>query len=135
MTTEKLPFRLKSLEATFANGRFGFYPPELEALQARIKAFPAIERAWLFGSRSMGTYAEGADVDLALQGGQVNRQTLLRLKDSLEEAFFPLSFDLLHYDTLHHKGLLQHIDHWGIDLLSLSVADGSSVSYEEKGKG
>ena len=123
MASEQIPFRLKPLENTAANLRFGFYPAELKWMIGILHRFPAIESALIFGSRSMGTYREHADVDLAIQGKGVDRQTVLRLKTTLEEAFFPLSFDVIHYDTLDHSGLLEHIDRWGVDLLRLSLED------------
>lgn len=111
--------RFKSLDDPTADTRFGFYPLELNLMIRIIADIVPLKRVFLFGSRSMGNFQEGSDVDLAIEGKQIDRRTLLRLKARLEETFFPLSFDIIHYNTIDNSSLLDHIDQWGVELTSL----------------
>lgn len=113
--------RFKPLEDPSAEISFGFYPFELNLMIRIISDIVALKRVLIFGSRSMGNFQEGSDVDLAIEGKQIDRQTLLRLKARLEETFFPLSFDIIHYDTIDNSSLREHIDQWGIELTSLAL--------------
>lgn len=108
--------RFKPLEDLSAEPRFGFYPSELNLMIRIISDVVPLKRVLIFGSRSMGNFQEGSDVDLAIEGKQIDRQTLLRLKARLEEAFFPLSFDIIHFDTIDNISLREHIDQWGVEL-------------------
>lgn len=60
-----------------------------------IARYPEIERVTLFGSRAMGTYGQGSDIDLALEGRRLERATMARLASDLDESDLPYKVDLL----------------------------------------
>src|SRR5690554_1836208 len=76
-----------------------------------LKKVPEVEEALLFGSRALGTYSPGSDVDIALKGRGVNQGTCIRLSGLLNEEL-PLvwRFDVVHYDRLSNGALKDHID-------------------------
>jgi type I restriction enzyme S subunit len=78
----------------------GFGPDGLTAQDHAIIAdavarHPKIERATLFGSRAMGTFGRGSDIDLAVEGRNLDRNTMTKLADELEESKLPYKVDLL----------------------------------------
>ena len=81
-----------------------------------LKVFPSyseIKEVIVFGSRAMGNYKDGSDIDLALKGN-VSHSTLLQLKDKLEEELpLPYQFDLVVYDQIDSQDLKNHIDTFG----------------------
>lgn len=74
-----------------------------------------IEELVLFGSRAMGNYKPGSDVDLAVKGENVDRSSIRRLSDCLnEELPLPYFFDVLDYNTIENEALKTHIDRYGV---------------------
>lgn len=83
-----------------------------------LKKVPEVEEALLFGSRALGTYSPGSDVDIALKGRGVNQGICIRLLGLLNEEL-PLvwRFDVVHYDRLSNGALKDHIDRVGLRLI------------------
>ncbi|MFD1677945.1 nucleotidyltransferase domain-containing protein [Alicyclobacillus fodiniaquatilis] len=92
----------------------GLLARDWEFIQKSLSKFPEIERAILFGSRAMGNYKRGSDVDLAIVGEKVTHKTLVELNEWLNEIFpLPYVFDILHYQTILNQELQKHIDTHG----------------------
>jgi predicted nucleotidyltransferase len=82
-----------------------------------VEAFPEIERVVLFGSRAMGNAKTGSDIDLAIYGHKVTRETASRLSAELNEHRpIPYYVDILVYAEMSHEGLKRHIDEHGREL-------------------
>ncbi len=78
-----------------------------------LSRWPEIEKASIFGSRAIGNYKNGSDVDLVVYGSQVTQQIIDHLSVQLnEELPLPYYFDIVHYDALKHKPLKDHIDQY-----------------------
>lgn len=43
---------------------FGLDPRTLSRMHGVFRAFPEVEEVMVYGSRAMGTYREGSDIDL-----------------------------------------------------------------------
>lgn len=73
-----------------------------------------IEKALIFGSRSMGNYKNGSDVDIAIFGKDITMEILNQLRIELNEKLpLPYYFDIVYYDSLEHDKLKEHIDKYG----------------------
>lgn len=84
-----------------------------------IKRFPEIEKAMIFGSRAMGNYKKGSDIDIACFGNNISLESTSRLKSILNEALpIPFFVDVLCFDTLDNTELKMHIKHFGITIYS-----------------
>ena len=64
---------------------FGLKRRDRKNILAAVSKFPEIERVKIFGSRAMGNYKKGSDVDLAIAGSQITFKTVLRLRSMLNE--------------------------------------------------
>lgn len=96
---------------------FGLIERDFYYIHKALQQFPEIERAKIYGSRALGNYKNGSDVDLAIIGKRVSRQTILRLNDVLNEVYpLPYMFDLVHYDLLNNENLKKHIDQFGEEI-------------------
>ncbi|WP_218838265.1 nucleotidyltransferase domain-containing protein [Bacillus sp. FJAT-45350] len=51
----------------------------------------SVEQALVFGSRAMGNYKKGSDVDLAIVGDNISQKVLFELNDLLKEEY-PLPY-------------------------------------------
>jgi len=86
--------------------------------QAKIRGvfsiFPAVEQAVLYGSRAMGAYRPGSDIDLTLKGRALNWRDLQQLELALDDLLLPYRFDLSLYDQIDNPDLLAHVARVGI---------------------
>ncbi len=75
-----------------------------------INGFHEIEKVLLFGSRAMGNYKPGSDIDLAIFGEKINFETVSRLHGKLNEQLpIPYFVDVVNYNAIELEGLKQHI--------------------------
>lgn len=95
---------------------------ESESYQRIVKAlsqFREIDEAIVFGSRAMGNYKKGSDIDLALLGKELTTNHIFRIRSYLnEELAIPYNVDIVHYDTVENEELKKHIDEEGKLFLS-----------------
>ena len=89
----------------------------LSELIRTVDDIPEIERVVLFGSRAMGNAKTGSDIDLAIYGHNVTRDTRSRLATELNEyRRIPYYVDVVVYADIDHDGLKRHIDEHGREL-------------------
>ncbi len=84
---------------------------QLNILQEIFAQYPQISKVVLFGSRAMGNYRNGSDVDLALYGSDL-KGPLFYIYDKLDEQL-PFFADIIAYDSITNEKLKQHIDNVG----------------------
>lgn len=83
-------------------------------ITAVLKNNVAVERAILFGSRAMGNYKKGSDVDIALVIKNNDANVILDIQHKLnEETTMPYFFDVLNYGALENQELVEHIITYG----------------------
>jgi len=93
---------------------FGIAPKSYELILKTLSEFEEIEKAAIYGSRAMGNYKPGSDIDLVIYGNKITPETLLKLKTKLEQELpIPYYFDLNHYETVSNSELKKHIDAFG----------------------
>ena len=76
-------------------------------------SFPQLHWVKLYGSRAMGRYWRGSDIDLVFSADENCSAALL---DALDQLPTPYLFDVTHWESLQHNGLRQHIERVGIPL-------------------
>lgn len=81
-------------------------------LQSVFQDYPQIEEVRIFGSRAMNTHQDHSDIDLVI-GGEIDVQTLGKLKLDLEDLPLAQMIDIQVYNQITHTDLKQHIDHFG----------------------
>ncbi len=90
---------------------YGLKDRDLYWIRKAIANYPQVEQVLIFGSRAMGNYKTGSDVDLAIKGYQIDRRILNRLSDDLNEEYpLPYFFDVIHYESITNEDLKAHID-------------------------
>lgn len=93
---------------------FGLSQNDLVSICSLLKLFPEVEQAVMFGSRALGSYKPGSDIDIALFGN-IESGTILVISSQLnEEMLLPYFFDVLHYNELTNPELKDHIDRVGV---------------------
>ena len=90
---------------------YGLRDTDLTYMNELFAQRPDIEQVWLYGSRAKGTNHPGSDVDLALVGPDVSRDTVAHIHFTLEEdSPMPFFFDVLHLNTLSNQKLKAEIE-------------------------
>jgi len=98
---------------------FGLTEKDIKLIRNVIKMHSEIEEVVVFGSRAMGNYKNGSDVDLAIKGIGVSLRTISRLGAQLNEALpLPYQFDVIDYASIDTPALKNHIDSEGLVLFS-----------------
>ena len=96
---------------------FGLLDRDMHYIEKALKECKEIDKAIVFGSRALGNYKNGSDVDIAIIGKAVTEETLYHLHDLLNEQYpMPYFFDLLHYEEINNEKLKKHIDTVGKEL-------------------
>jgi predicted nucleotidyltransferase len=92
---------------------FGLTVSDLQCITDVIRKHPEVEQALIFGSRAMGNFKPGSDIDIVLQGG-LDENTALDISAELnEQTPLPYTFDVLAYSYITHLPLREHIDQYG----------------------
>lgn len=93
---------------------FGLLERDLKYILEAANKYSEIEEVIIFGSRAMGNYKKGSDVDIALKGEYVNRKIVYKLSDDLNEEYpLPYFFDVVNYNDISNEELKRHIDDVG----------------------
>ena len=96
---------------------FGIRSEDIDYIVETIKYFPEVDKAIIFGSRAMGNFKKGSDVDIALFGDKVNFSIVAKIKEKLqEESPMPYLFDIVDFTHSNSTTLKEHIQEYGIEL-------------------
>ena len=91
---------------------FGLPDATLELLQRYFESIAEIKEVRIYGSRALGTYRPGSDIDLAIYT-TVQQDLSGKIKADLEELPTPYLFDVTDYLHIQHLPLKAHIDQVG----------------------
>ena len=94
-------------------GSDGLSGRDRDIIRNVLARYPAVRRVTLFGSRAMGTFGRGSDIDLALEGAGLDALTLTRIATELEDSDLPYKVDLLLRDDHLEPKLEGHIRRHG----------------------
>ena len=93
---------------------FGLRQQDLDEIVGILQRFPAVEEAVIFGSRAKGNFKKGSDIDIAIKGKAIGRETVASLSFLLnEESATPYFFDIVHFEGISEKALLEHVNRVG----------------------
>ena len=74
--------------------RYGLSDRTLQKIHEVFKQYPQIEKAILYGSRAIGTYQNGSDIDLTLCGEGLTHSILSKIDTDLDDLLLPYTIDL-----------------------------------------
>lgn len=92
---------------------FGISQRHLDSIRSALSRCSEVKKVLVFGSRAMGNFKKGSDVDLALFG-PLSPSMVAKMSRLLnEESLLPYKFDLVHYESISEPKLKEHIDRVG----------------------
>ena len=96
--------------------QFGLSDRQYSILKQLLQNRTDIEETIIFGSRALGTYSNGSDLDIALKGPRVTLDTVINLYHQLETSDLIFKVDLVDYEHCENPELKDHIDKQGVSL-------------------
>jgi len=97
-------------------GGHGLDPAVWEKIKATILTYPGVSAATLFGSRATGRFRAGSDIDIALEGENLDLKDLNRISILLDQLMLPYQFDLVLRSYIQDPAVLLHITQFGVPL-------------------
>ncbi len=85
-------------------------------LQLIFSKYKEIEKVILFGSRARQDNRYNSDVDICLFGKNITHLIQAKVSMDIDEINTPLSFDILNFNELNKKELIDNILREGIDI-------------------
>ncbi len=92
---------------------FGLPQRTLDEMRAIFAKYSAVKKVVIYGSRAMGNYREGSDIDLTLYGDTLTHSDLVNIAGELDESSIPYLVDLSIFNELDHAELRKHIERVG----------------------
>lgn len=92
---------------------FGISEKTIKMITDVFAKHKEIEKASIFGSRSMGNYKKGSDIDIVIYGDNITFDVLEDALAELNERLpIPYHIDIVHYEALENNELKRHIDQY-----------------------
>ena len=96
--------------------KFGISDASYQLILNELSKFPEIDAILIFGSRAMGNFHNGSDIDLALKGNLMSDELVLKISGILNEQLpIPYKIDVLNYHSIENEDLIKHIDRVGVN--------------------
>ncbi|WP_404363768.1 nucleotidyltransferase domain-containing protein [Marinobacter sp.] len=95
------------------------------ALQDVFRSHPRVREVTLYGSRAMGTFRNGSDIDLTIHGREIDWQELLDIEQEIDDLLLPWKTDLSLYDQIDNESLREHIQRVGVCFWEREQSEGS----------
>ena len=106
-----MAFALNSmaLDAVPAAGDFGLTSRARDLLGSAFAAESRISRVLIYGSRAIGNFRRGSDIDIALDAPHMTYSDCLRFATTLDDLMLPWQIDLSILHQIDNPALLEHI--------------------------
>ena len=95
--------------------RYGLKEATIKRMCDVFAYFPQIEKAIIYGSRAKGSYKNGSDIDLTLQGNkELTLDVLLKIMNDLDELLLPYTIDLSIFNDITDREVIERIQRAGM---------------------
>jgi predicted nucleotidyltransferase len=94
----------------------GISDAHLASIKAICSEQFSVKRAVVFGSRSLGNYREGSDLDICLIDQGMTFSELLSIQSQIENLNLPIHCDIIRFSTIQNDKLREHIQRAGVEL-------------------
>lgn len=98
--------------------KYGLLETDIERIVFIFKSNPKIDDIILFGSRAIGSYNPGSDIDIAIKGIDINLTDILNAKVEIDKLCIPYKVDIIIFSRITEKALIEHINRVGISLFN-----------------
>ena len=96
--------------------KYGILVSDMDDIISILSANPKTERVVLFGSRAMGNFEPGSDIDISWKGKALDINDVTKAGVAYDKLFLPYKLDLVIYSSITEPALLNHIERVGVIL-------------------
>ena len=93
--------------------KFGLSAKDCRLIENVFRNYESIRVVVIYGSRAMGQFQPGSDIDLTIIASDFTLSDLFRLKNDLDDLNLPYKFDLSNKDQIENPNLIDHINRVG----------------------
>ncbi len=93
---------------------FGISSESFNKLITLFNETPNITEVTLYGSRALGTYKDGSDIDITIMNNNFSYNELLTLTNKIDDLLIPYKVDISIFNTLDNQELIEHINKHGV---------------------
>jgi len=93
---------------------YGLKQTVVNKIQQVLSGHSDVQKAILYGSRAMGNYKPGSDIDLILEGTALTLKQLNNIENELDDLLLPYELDLSIYHQIDNPDLLEHVKRAGV---------------------
>ena len=94
--------------------QYGLPEKTLATLNSIFRNYPGIRQVLLYGSRAMGNYRMGSDIDLTIKAADnFTFSDLLHIAGDFDDSDMPYFVDVSIYESIKNNDLKSHIDRMG----------------------
>jgi len=88
---------------------FGLPDVTVQKICSVFAAYPQIEKVFLYGSRAMGNWRNGSDIDLCVVVESLALSDVFAIENRLDDLLLPWKIDLALRNQISNKDFLDHI--------------------------
>lgn len=88
--------------------RFGLKNDDIDKIGSVFEKYENVKKVIVYGSRAMGNYRNGSDIDLTIKGNLTSRNFYDILQE-LDDLMLPYLIDLSKIEDIANPDLLDHI--------------------------
>ena len=95
----------------------GLTDKDRQQIREVFASFPQVKQAILYGSRALGRYHSGSDIDLTLilnKGSMLDLTALNQISEALDDLLLPYEIDLSNFEDIDNAELKEHINRGGV---------------------
>jgi predicted nucleotidyltransferase len=92
---------------------FGLSQPTIDQINKVFAMHHSIEEVLIYGSRALGNYTNGSDIDLTIISQELDFTELLTIKSQLSNLLIPYKVDVSVYSQIDNEELKAHINEYG----------------------
>jgi predicted nucleotidyltransferase len=98
---------------------FGLTQTSFEKIKTLLVNNPELEEVKIFGSRAIGTFKEGSDIDIVIYGPNITPHIIRSLMIAYHRLNLPYKLDIIHYESILNPDLKAHIDEYGKSFITI----------------
>ena len=92
---------------------FGLKEKHIELINQCFEKYQPIELVIIYGSRALGNYRPGSDIDLAIVSNDPGFPQLMKLENELDDLLLPYKMDIVVKGKISNPALVKHIENFG----------------------
>jgi len=101
---------------------YGLKKAVVKKIQKVLSGYPDVQKAILYGSRAMGNFKPGSDIDLTLEGTALTLRQLNNIENELDDLLLPYEIDLSIHHQIEDPDLLEHVKRVGVVFYAANFA-------------